>query len=170
MKSNVMFVDMQGFKDFKNHFILKELAIATEGYTQTFLVKPPYPYNNLTTEEKKHVNWIEKNRGIYWSEGYIDCYEFKRLIKKILENKKIIVKGEEKIVWLKNLCTNCEVVDIGGKGCPNLKTLYKKFIISNSSFNCNFHFKYCALKNVICLKKWYKENNMSVFNLHKLYC
>lgn len=159
------FVDLQGFKDNENRFIVKELAIATEDYTNVFLVKPPYPYKKLTVDEKKHVNWIERKRGILWCEGYINYGEFKKLVHNILDNKKVIVKGEEKIKWLGELCSNCIIIDFGSRGCPNLSKLNKKFDTTEANLNCSYHSNYCALKNVICLRKWYVENNLSVFNL-----
>lgn len=165
MKSDMMIVDLQGFKDSENRFIIKELAIATTEYTQSFLVKPPYPYQKLSIEEKKHVNWIEENRGIFWNEGYINYREFRRIIKEILSNKKIIVKGEEKIKWLSELCSNCVIIDFGNKGCPKFLKLFNKFYNAEVNLNCSFHSKYCALKNVIYLRKWYIENNLHLFNL-----
>lgn len=160
-----LIVELQGFKDSTNNFIIKELTIASQDHTQTFLVKPPYPFHYLTQEEKKRVRWIERNRGIYWSEGYIDYKEFKRVILPYLENKKIITKGLEKIKWIKELCANCEVIDIGVKGCPNLATLKKKFCKNKTDFNCVNHKMNCALNNAVCIRKWYDDNNMSVFNL-----
>lgn len=163
MKGDIIIVDLQGFKDSENRFIIKELAIAAAEYTQSFLVKPPYPFRKLSIEEKRHVNWIEKNRGILWHEGYINYREFRRIIKDILNNKKVIVKGEEKIKWLSELCSNCEIIDFGSNGCPKFLKLYDKFDMGE--VNCIFHSKCCALKNVIYLRKWYIENNLHLFNL-----
>lgn len=165
MKPNMVIVDIQGFKDSDNRFIVKELAIATKEYTQTFLIKPPFPYHKLNKEEKKHVNWLEKERGILWREGFINYGEFKTNIQNILSNKNVIVKGEEKIKWLSELCSNCVIIDFGSKGCPKFLKLYTKFDTAENNFNCLFHAKCCALKNVICLRKWYVENNLHLFNL-----
>lgn len=102
-----LIVDVQGFKNLQNEFIIKEIAIATTDHTQTFLIKPPYSYIKLTKTEKQHVSWIEKNRGFFWSEGYIDYREFKRIIFPYLNNKNILVKGNEKKKWVGDLCENC---------------------------------------------------------------
>lgn len=168
MKQNYLFVDVQGFKDCKNNFILKELALATQEYTQVFLIKPPHAYCNLTREEKTRVNWIEKKKGIFWKDGYIDYREFRRVIIQYLENKNIIVKGAEKVKWVKELCSNCDVIDIGDKGCPNLVQLTTKYCKDYTLFNCVYHEKQCALKNVICVIKWYFDNHMDSFFLQKL--
>lgn len=165
-------VDLQGFKDYKNNFIVKEFAIATNDYTQMFLVKPPYAYSLLSNEERKTVNWIEKNRGYLWREGFIDIREFKKNIHPFLEDKTVFVKGKEKIKWVTELCKSCKVFDLSDQLCPNLPTLhqlhYKELnregdawfdYCGKSDFLtiCN-HKKICALKNVILLKKWYLEN------------
>lgn len=153
-------VDLQGFKDYNNSFILKEFAIATKHYTQIFLIKPPFSYSYLSSDEQKQVRWIERNRGILWREGFIDIREFKRLIKPILNEQTVLVKGEEKIKWLKELCDSCEVIDIAEKGCPNLPSLYKMCdsesnkLINSSTMTCMFHKKICGLKNVLLIQKW----------------
>lgn len=157
---DIIFVDLQGFKSKDNQFIVKELAIATKEHTQVFLVKPPYAYSTLSQEEKKQVKWLEINRGIFWSEGFIDYREFKRIIPSYLQNKNIFVKGLEKIYWIKDLCKNCNVIEI--PGCVNLSLLQNEY--STNSFNCINHKKQCALKNVLCLSKWYYSNHMYQFN------
>lgn len=153
--NKVIFVDVQGFKDCKNNFIIKEFALATQEFTQVFLIKPPYSFTKLSAEEKKTVKWIERNRGIYWSQGNIDYREFKRTVIPILKNRTIIMKGLEKQKWIKELCADCFIIDIEDKGCPNFATLYDNNCKSN--FNCLNHEKMCALKNVLCVKKWYSD-------------
>lgn len=168
MKSDTIFVDVQGFKDFRNKFILKELAIATFDCTHVFLIKPPFPYKLLRLEEKKQVNWIQRNRGIYWNEGYINYADISKLIIPFLENKCILVKGLEKIEWIKEFCENCKIVDLGEKGCPNFFSLYKSLMCESKDsidITCCFHKQICALKNVISLRKWYIDNNIILFKL-----
>lgn len=164
MNVDTVIVDLQGFLDIQNNFIVKEVAVVTEENTQMFLVKPPYPFHFLTEEEKKRVRWLEKHRGIKWSEGYIDYKEFQRVILPYLKNKKIMTKGLEKIKWIKELCANCEVIDVGEKGSPNL-TLLKKTYNKNKNYNCVNHKVMCALNNAVCIRKWYYDNNMSMFKL-----
>ena len=161
---DIIIVDIQGFKDSENRFIVKELAIATGEYTQVFLIKPPYSFNYLTNEEKKQVSWIERNRGIFWNEGFINYRGFKQVIVPYLENKNILVKGLEKVDWIKKLSSNCNVVDVGDKGCPNFFKLHNNYC-KKGIFNCVNHNKQCALKNVISIKKWYYDNNINYFSL-----
>lgn len=159
MNGNTIIVDLQGFKDFKNKFIIKELAIATKDHTQTFLIKPPYTFKKLIVEEKKQVRWLEKNRGLTWREGFIDYYEFRRLIVPYLSGKKVLIKGLEKIEWIRELCQDCEIIELGEKGCPKFLTLFNDYCEKeNKTLNCVHHKKICALKNVLCLKMWYSHN------------
>ena len=116
MNPNIIIVDLQGFKDKNNRFIVKEFALSGQKYTQTFLIKPPYAFKTLSPEEKKQVIWLEKRRGIYWSEGYVDYREFKRIIIQYLRKKIIWTKGGEKTLWIKELCSDCEIIDLAEKG------------------------------------------------------
>lgn len=164
MKSDHYIVDIQGFKDAQNKFIIKELAVATEEFTLVFSIKPPFPYSRLSNEERRHVSWIEKTFGFRWSEGHIDFREFKRIIVPYLENKNIFVKGQEKIKWVQELCDTCNIFDIGQKGCPNFLVLYNMFLKGVNKITLNHVIdKHCSLRNVICIKKWFYQNQ-ELFN------
>lgn len=162
MNTKTLFVDIQGFKNAENEFIVKELALATSEYTQVFLIKPPYPYRYLTEVEKKRVQWIENNLGYRWGEGHVDFLQFKSIIKPYLQNKLLIVKGLEKVKWLKELCENCAITNIEEKGCPNLKQLFEMFKSYLNDFTCIIHKSNCALRNVLCIKKWFKDNQITM--------
>lgn len=164
MNSNIAVVDIQGFKNVENEFIVKEFAYCTSEYSQVFLVKPPYLFSKLTNEEKKLVKWVEHNRGFNWNQGHIDYREFKRIIKPVLAHKIVIVKGLEKTKWVKDL-SECHIINIEDKGCPNLHVLKMQYCIDTHKYNCFFHKKDCALANVICVKNWCMANNF--FNINK---
>lgn len=157
-----IFVDLQGFKTKENEFIVKEFAYSTLEYTQIFLIKPPFPFSKLTESEKRQTRWIEKHYGILWHEGFVDYREFQRLIVNHIKNKTILVKGMEKIQWIKHLCVDCTVIDLGETGAPNLQELHKQYCLLKGVFNCIYHKKYCALKNVICLKKWSLDKEINI--------
>jgi hypothetical protein len=159
MNTKSLFVDVQGFKSLNNEFIVKEFALCTSEYTQVFLIKPPYTFSRLSQDEKKRVLWLEKNHGILWREGYVDPREFRRMIVNHLNNQTIFVKGSEKIQWINDLCANCTVIDLGEHDCPNFLHLYEKYCNKTSAYNCIHHKNKCALKNVICLKKWYFDSS-----------
>lgn len=153
-----IFVDLQGFKWSNNEFIIKEFALATNEFTQVFLVKPPYPFSRLSPHENRHVTWLEKNYGILWREGFIDHREFKRIIVNYLKDKTIFVKGTEKVQWVKHLSPSSTVLDLDENQQYSFRHLYEKYCIKSDVYNCVHHKKMCALKNVICIKKCYSDN------------
>lgn len=44
--------------------------------------------------------------------------------------------------------------------CPRLLTLYKEYRLDNDVYSCCYHSTICALKNVMCLKKWCLSNKV----------
>lgn len=153
-------VDIQGFKTEENEFIPKEIAIMWNGHVFVLLIKPPIAFYNLTKKERLQVSWIEKNRGIYWNEGYIPYNNYKTIIVNFFKDKCIFVKGSEKVLWLKNLLNTSDVYNLEDKKCPSLVTLNNSYSNSSDILSCIFHRNVCALKNVTCLNKWCIENNI----------
>lgn len=155
MKS-IAIVDVQGFKIDDNKFILKEIAIVCKDNIQVFLVQPPFPYSQLTPKECKLVSWIERNRKLYWNEGFITYDQVLLFIANYLLDKTIYCKGTEKVTWIRNmLCyNNNEVINLENMNCPNFLTLYEQYRLSKDVYSCIYHPTICALKNVMCLKNW----------------
>lgn len=153
-------VDVQGFKTDDNKFILKEIAISNKKQVQVFLIKPPFPFYDLTKTERRQVCWIERNRAVYWKEGFIPYKNHTDIIMQLLSNKTIYTKGLEKMEWLKNISGNFDVINLEDNLCPNLISLYDKYKDSNDVLSCMYHTNICALKNVICLNRWCEENKL----------
>lgn len=153
-------VDVQGFKTDDNKFILKEIAILNKKQLEVLLIKPPFPYYELSKTERKQVNWIERNRAVYWKEGFIPYPYHKEHIVRLSSNKMIYTKGIEKVKWLKDVTENNNVYNLEDKFCPSLLNLYDKYKESNDVFSCMYHTRVCALKNVFCLNKWCEENKL----------
>lgn len=154
-------VDLQGFKTDYNEFIVKELAILCENQTLVLLIKPPYPFYELSKTEKMQVQWIERNRKIYWHEGFTPFLNFKQYVADYLKDKIIYVKGFEKVVWLKNIVQDGNIINLDDS--PSLRKLYENYSMSKDIFSCVYHTHICALKNVMCLKKWMYEVNNNIF-------
>lgn len=163
------FVDLQGFKDKQNKFILKEISICTlqNEVFYHFIMKPPFKWKFLTKNEQKQATWLkERLHGFNWNDGYIHFYDLKKIINMLLQSNKkentiIYVKGEEKIKWLQELFyIKTTISNIENIGCiTNLNNTYNN---SNKDdiTHCRLHnYKFnCAYKNVISLKQWYKSN------------
>lgn len=153
-------VDVQGFRTESNYFIPKEIAILWNNKIQVFLITPPFPYRGLTEPEKRQVNWIERNRKIYWSEGFVPYVNYLKLVEDILKDKCVYTKGREKILWLKEISNNKNVNNLEDKDCPSLISLYKKYEDCHDLYSCIYHDSICALKNVLCLNKWCIDNKI----------
>lgn len=147
-------VDLQGFKKDNNEFILKEIAILCSRQTLVLLIKPPFPFYELSKTERSTVSWIERNRKIFWDEGFIPYSQMSQYITNYLKNKVIYVKGSEKVLWLKNLIQSDQIHNIECYNCPNFQTLYKTYLNCSYVFSCIFHSNVCALRNVTCLNMW----------------
>lgn len=153
-------VDIQGFKNEQNKFIPKEIAILCNESILVLLIKPPYPYYDLTQTERRQVGWIEKNRGILWNEGFVPYYHYTCIIQGFFKHKRIFTKGLEKVTWLKEILETDEVYNLEDFKCPNLETLLKQYSTTAKIHRCIFHNNVCALKYASCLKMWCQENNV----------
>lgn len=109
------FVDVQGFKDNNNNFILKEFAMVPEIYnpmydsdlSMHYIIKSPYSLNRLPQKNINNINWVTQNyHGLDWNCGTIKLYTLKNIIyEKLLNILGQIcwkVKGDEKQTWLNN--------------------------------------------------------------------
>lgn len=113
-------VDVQGFKTETNEFIIKEFAVLLNKKIHMFLIKPPFPFYDLTIPEKRQVSWIERNRRIYWRDGFVPYSNHQNLIVDILRDKSVYTKGLEKVLWLKNILNNNNNINnLEDEGCPN---------------------------------------------------
>lgn len=156
-------VDVQGFKTDENKFIVKEIAVQFGSHHAVVLLfKPPSPFYNLSKSERKQVCWIERNRGIFWKEGFIQYKDHKKIIENLLQgNHRIFTKGKEKVTWIRELLNTSPdlyVYDLEDINCPSLTELYNKYKDLKDVYCCACHDKICALKNVLSLRKWCDHN------------
>lgn len=166
-------VDIQGFQSDTNDFIPKEIAIQCNKEVLVILIKPPYPYHELSVVQRNTVDWVERNRQIFWDGGFVHYRNFRNCIE-FLRNKKIYVKGLEKSVWLKNVLEDkyddedyCirgihnRFYNLEDFGCPSFSTLYEIYKGWNIK-RCTYHPKNCAFTNVYYLIKWCDDSK--IFN------
>lgn len=153
MKSSAI-VDVQGFRRENNEFIIKEIAIICGDQVQVLLILPPFSFHHLTYTEKMQIRWIERNRKIFWNDGFITYDNFLMNTQPFLVDKTIYCKGVEKATWIKNIFNHDDVINLEYVKCPSLLSLHKEYRFCNDILNCMYHPSFCALKNVTCLKKW----------------
>lgn len=155
-------VDVQGFKDNANRFILKEISVETKNIQFHDIIKSPAIIErNLDRKHRKGSNWLTKKyHGISWTDGYITLNELRQTLYPIFNNSnaQVYVKGGEKMKWVKEIFGNEEL------NCKNVEdedfdvlpeergkcwACYKhKHILDGNKIHC-------ALENVKVLKKWF---------------
>ena len=76
LTARVVVLDFEGFRSKKSGFIMKELAITCNNYTDTISFSPPHSFNFLTLSEQKFYQWVSKFlHGLDWEKGdYSYCY------------------------------------------------------------------------------------------------
>jgi hypothetical protein len=176
MSGRTVICDIQGFRGFRNEFIIKELAFLSTsgGKAQTYIFKSPYQLAVLPEIQQKVASWVKRFvHGIDWNEGYIPYQELKNVIDRVLRNyKTVLVKGLEKKMVIENIMSDksINVIDMESMCCPKINDLKK----SIGSFRmCFYHSKstdQCANENVRVLLTWYSNvylKNINVTEVEK---
>lgn len=152
-------VDLQGFKDNSNTFIVKEFSFATKNLKFSDIIHSTCTFDELSAAKQKSAKWLTQNfHGITWYDGDIDVNELQDIIKPILSNKIVFVKGEEKIIWLKILLHDSfyKIVNVETLGCNlNLHKNVEMFGLMCSKHKRMSHNLHCTLNNVGKIFDWY---------------
>lgn len=156
-----LIVDLQGFKNSNNEFIVKELSIVStdERVKELRLFSPPYGFSEIPGNVQKQVMWLEKRfHGLRWVSGTTPYCELKALIQGTLRGT-VYVKGSEKEQYMSSLLTEFDVavIDLDDLDCPNL-TILKRQFWNDSQTPCIFEHgsKNCAYVNTNVLLRWWK--------------
>nr|AGQ20236.1 AsIV-cont00134-ORF1 [Apophua simplicipes ichnovirus] len=157
-------VDVQGFKQFNDVFVLKKFAmIAVDGdgiEATEFVVKPPYPFDNLSKHHQITNSWLTRNfHGVPWDSGTI-VYEKARMHTcRILQNARVVyVWGMEKKKWLTGvLGASVAIIDLKEHECPSMVRLKLMFDYRNAKNQFSKKFQ-CAGENVELMKLWMLMN------------
>ena len=154
-------VDLQGFQQPQNKFVLKELAVLSlyDSHYVIQLFEPPYEWTQLSAKYKSCNAWLTRNfHGLNWQDGHIPYNMRKSVIKSTLHDARIVyVKGKEKKDYLsKYLNNSILIIDLNDIDCPSLRTMYKD---NYNNITCPHHTQLddkisCALKNVNSLRYW----------------
>lgn len=99
-----VFIDIQGFRAYAPTFILKEFCLVDGENIFHHIVKSPFSFHRLDEAHKKQALFLIKHHhGIRFDCGDISVRQLIKDIFPKLENKTILVKGLQKIFWLKEL-------------------------------------------------------------------
>lgn len=173
MEPNTIVLDIQGFKNNLNSFIIKEItAINLDSGTLLFhhIVCPPYDRRILSPDKLRECYWLTKHfHGLEWHSGDIPYDVILEKIRDIFnENTNstttstnlpltVLVKGLEKKEYIKSLVPEyCSVIDLDSLGCQSLDSLNNLF--TNDTLRCANHKNdthRCSLSNTVNLRKWY---------------
>lgn len=159
-----IFLDMQGFKDNINEFVLKEIYILSKNLRFHDIVKSYLEFSSLEKFQQLESIWLTKNyHGLDWNSGYISIDQARATMEPIVDGKIVLLKGVEKIKWLKTIIPNSSYfcINIEDLGC-NIKIsnvfATRKICKKHNSEYSKFH---CAKENVWCIKKWFEKSNFN---------
>lgn len=117
--NNYVFIDVQGFKTSRNRFMCKEFCLVDGDYIYHALVKSPYSFSKMQLHYKRQALWlINHYHKLEYDCGNVHINDLKKHILPKIQGKTILVKGLEKISWLKDIfretpidCENIEDLD-----------------------------------------------------------
>ena len=94
-------IDMQGFKQSGNYFVLKELALVPlddDDLSLVFLFEEPFPWKRLTDKYKGEDTWLKQfYHGISWNSGDHPYTDIGSVLRACLHDAtKVIVMGSIK--------------------------------------------------------------------------
>lgn len=165
MNENIIYLDIQCFRDNENNLIVKELAFAYKDLGNRpshYFFTPPFSYSQLDLKARIHNNYVTRNvHNLNWKLGDKN-YSLLESVVNSVHADIIYVKGDEKKKFIKNLTGMSKVFDLGNENecepiCPALAKLHKnnllnliKCPVSHSSMNCAFH-------NCQLLEQWHSR-------------
>ena len=157
-------VDMMGFKQSENDYILKEIAIVPLNYNELPLVrlfKNPFPWRKLTDTSQRENIWLKHNyHGISWNTDGINYSEIGNFRPDALKDAtRIYVLGELKKNWLQRF--KFPVCDINFYGYPSKQSF--KCITICTNHNASYKTT-CALHNVKLMKMYLQTLNKQKIN------
>ena len=150
-------VDMQGFKQSRDDYVLKELAILPlkkDSEPLVFLFQEPYKWRRLTDRYKSANAWLERHyHGLSWKSGEIPYVNIGKILRKCLHvASKVFVRGRIRKEWLKRFKFNV-IYELGYSLTEQSKKIVTICINHNGCYKTT-----CALHNVKLMRKYYFEN------------
>ena len=152
-------VDMMGFKQSENDYILKEIAIVPLIYDEEPLVrlfKSPFPCRKLTDTLQRENIWLKQNyHGISWNTNGINYCEIGNFLRSAFKDAtKIYVMGDLEKKWLQRF--GFPVDDINYHGYQSKNSF--KCVTICTNHNASYKVR-CALHNVKLMKLYLQSIN-----------
>lgn len=159
VQNPVVFVDVQGFRAYKKRFIVKEFYLSDDDGIYHNIVKSPYSFNRLNDYYQRHANWVTRFcHGLQFDCGDITVDELIKTIYPRIKDKCILVKGVEKINWLKYIFRECGEI----QGCSIEEVGHISKELDDKTYDiCDYHNRLfgwnscrCPLANVLKLQEY----------------
>lgn len=136
-----LILDIQGFNIEKNKFIVKELAGYDGEKVCHFIFRHPFPFEMLSQEDQKEVNWIMKNHHcVNWKKGFTPLHKFGQVVQDLTSKaERVYVKGREKAEYLRRF------------SAKTIFELPEQPRLDRGKPSCFYHnneYCFCALSNV----------------------
>lgn len=154
MDNDIICVDLQGFKNNSNHFIVKELAIVfNNNECINFIIRPPFHFECLSLKKQREANWLTRHyHHLDWSDGTVTYQSVCKFLQSNTRHSKVYTKGEEKVKCLNEMTRHHQTIfNAEDIGCISFKQIENKY---SEYFYCNYHrYGVCALRNAFLLSK-----------------
>ena len=172
MEKETYIIDFQAFKDERNRFILKELAIISMNANKIVhcIIKPPYHFDTLFSHKQKQVMWLSRYfHGLQWEDGYLTPKSAIALLRETVKTGEILlIKGSERCKFLQQLFPTKIILDLDDLACPPAKQLPE----FQDSPQC-FHYNHvagnsgnkdyaCSLNYVYKFKMWCEQIHLNI--------
>lgn len=185
MALNVIFVDLQGYKISRNYFLAKEIffmALSPKGMTssgiggKSLLLRSPFEIQRCSKKIEHHINWLKTNyHGLDWNDGQDSFGHFLRKFERLLFKNRhkrtiILVKGRQKIKWLRQLLASIKfypnIRNIEDMGFVDRRRISSEdennfcASLEGDAISCNHHDItkfHCAKYNVYRMKKFLEK-------------
>ena len=110
LEQEIVILDFEGFRYKKTGFIIKELLLCSNNYSDTILFLQPFSYNSLSASDRRSHKWVTKFlHGLSWNSGtyrYSFLSQIFVAIKLRFPLGKFYAKGKEKTEKI----LNCQLI------------------------------------------------------------
>lgn len=157
----VVFLDVQGFRTFNHRFIVKEICLSDYDDDEIFhaIIKSPYSFNKLNGYYQRQAEWTTRFcHGLTFDSGDMSIIELLEKVYPRIKDKQVIVKGAEKLRWLRYIFRKCG--EIHGSNVDDVAEISKE--CDEKMYDiCDYHNEVfgwepcrCALSTVLKLKEY----------------
>lgn len=144
-RTNLIFVDIQGFQSRDSTFICKEFCLVSGDDVYHAVIKSPFPFGRLPGVFRNQAKYTARHiHGLTWDCGDVHWLDVLQTAYMKTLGKIVVVKGDQKVKWLRYLFRNC-----GEINCVNMEDWgYCKSVHLSTEMHeiCNYHYHNYSIK------------------------